>query len=243
MTPEGRQDQTRLQTRQYRMPSPQPSLQARPETQSTPEPPRPTAQLRGRLTIFLGAWPGVGTTTALLQAAHQVQAKAAIVQHLRLEEQLGAQVANIAGRSMSAEVLAWARTHNVTRILLGKPTHARWRDVVFGSLLPEVVRGSGTMEVHALAGDFSPPLQASAPPGRPWSWRPYAWAVASVGATTLLGSVLQGRVEIAEIIMIYLLGIGIVAASLDRGPAILASALSVAAFDYFLVPPRFTFVV
>ena len=43
--------------------------------------------------------------------------------------------------------------------------------------------------------------------------------------------------------MVYLLGIVAVATRLGRGPSILASVLSVAAFDFFFVPPFYTFAV
>ena len=47
----------------------------------------------------------------------------------------------------------------------------------------------------------------------------------------------------ANLIMVYLLGVMWVAVSLGRGPAVLASFVSVVAFDYFFVPPRYTFAV
>ena len=43
--------------------------------------------------------------------------------------------------------------------------------------------------------------------------------------------------------MIYLLGVMLVAMRLGRGPSVLAAVLSVAAFDFFFVPPRWSFAV
>ena len=43
--------------------------------------------------------------------------------------------------------------------------------------------------------------------------------------------------------MIYLLGVVAVSLWLGRGPSILAAVLSVAAFDFCFVPPRWTFAV
>jgi two-component system sensor histidine kinase KdpD len=65
----------------------------------------------------------------------------ALVANLRLAEELGARVAILQGRDTAEEILAYAREHNVTRILVGKPTHPRWRDTLRGSLLDELVRG------------------------------------------------------------------------------------------------------
>ena len=83
--------------------------------------------------------------------------------HLRLAETLGAAVVRLVGVRPSETILAWAREHNVTRIVLGKPTHSRWRDLLRGSLLDEIVRGSGEIDVHVIAGDEAP----EPPPRRP----------------------------------------------------------------------------
>ena len=49
--------------------------------------------------------------------------------------------------------------------------------------------------------------------------------------------------HLSNLIMIYLLGVMITAASCGRGPAILCSFLSVLGFDFFFVPPRYSFTV
>src|SRR5439155_190876 len=51
------------------------------------------------------------------------------------------------------EVLAYARSHNMTKIVVGKPTHPRWRDKLFGSMLDQLVRGSGDVDVYVITGD------------------------------------------------------------------------------------------
>ena len=49
--------------------------------------------------------------------------------------------------------------------------------------------------------------------------------------------------DLSNLIMVYLLGVMVTAIHCGRGPAILNSLLSVLAFDFFFVPPRFTFTV
>ncbi len=58
---------------------------------------------------------------------------------------------------MSEEVLTYARSRNVSRIIIGKPTHARWKDKLFGSPLDEIVRGSGDIDVYVISGDAAEP--------------------------------------------------------------------------------------
>ena len=72
-------------------------------------------------------------------------------------------------------------------------------------------------------------------------WQPYARSVLAVLGCTALAAVMNPVFERANLIMVYLVGVMWVAVSLGRGPAILASFLSVATFDFFFVPPRFAF--
>jgi two-component system sensor histidine kinase KdpD len=48
----------------------------------------------------------------------------ALVENLRLAEELEARVATLQGQDTADEILAYAREHNVTRIIVGKPTPA-----------------------------------------------------------------------------------------------------------------------
>ena len=74
-------------------------------------------------------------------------------------------------------------------------------------------------------------------------WRDYARAVLVVAACTGLAALMHGRFERSNLVMVYLLGVMWAAVSCGRGPAVLASILSVATFDFFFVPPNLTFVV
>ena len=47
--------------------------------------------------------------------------------------------------------------------------------------------------------------------------------------------------NLSNLIMVYLLAVMLTATECGRGPAILSSLLSVLAFDFFFVPPRFSF--
>src|SRR5258707_1202969 len=74
-------------------------------------------------------------------------------------------------------------------------------------------------------------------------WRFYGMAVLVVALCTLVAALLFSRLEPTNLCMIYLVGVVGVASRYGRGPSILASVLSVAAFDFFFVPPYLTFVV
>ncbi|MCW5805342.1 MAG: sensor histidine kinase KdpD [Deltaproteobacteria bacterium] len=162
--------------------------------------------------------------------------------HLRLVEALGGQVVRLAGRTVASALLDHARTHNVTRLVAGKPTHARWRDLLRGGLVDKLIRGSGPIEVHVIAplDEESPPPRTPARTRDPAAARGYASAAVIIAAVTAIGLLGYGHVEIADITMLYLIGISL-ASLAGRGPSVLAASLAVVAFDFCFVPPRFTF--
>jgi len=72
-------------------------------------------------------------------------------------------------------------------------------------------------------------------------WQPYGRSAGIVLGSTALAAIMSPWFEPPNLIMIYLLGVMWAAIRLGRGPAVLASLLSVGLFDFFFVPPRFTF--
>ncbi len=168
-----------------------------------------------------------------------------VAQHLRLAESLGARVAQLSGESVSAELLTYAREHNVTKILVGKPTHSPWRDLVHGSLLNEIIRGSGDIEIHVSSGDVFEGAARRAPPLIETHSRlaSYLSSLAAVALATAVAFLMEQRFQTTDLVMVYLLATTYVGVRVGRGPALLAATLGVAAFDFCFVPPRFTFAV
>jgi two-component system sensor histidine kinase KdpD len=169
----------------------------------------------------------------------------ALASTMKLAEELGAGTAALSGERVADALLDFARHRNVSRIVVGKPAHARWRDRLKGSLVDEIVRGSGEVEVHIIpGGQARGPRQAE--PVRPVLARApirYVRSVIVVLVATLMCWAMFGRFANSNLIMVYLLGVAFVATRYGRAPSALAAVLSVAAFDFFFVPPFMTFAV
>lgn len=71
----------------------------------------------------------------------------------------------------------------------------------------------------------------------------YWWALGACIVTALVATPLRAYLELSNIVMLFLLTVLLVAVRFGRGPAVLAAFLSVAMFDFFFVPPRFSFTV
>ena len=72
-------------------------------------------------------------------------------------------------------------------------------------------------------------------------WQRFALALLACAATTLIATPLAAYLDLANIVMLFLLTVLLVAVSLGLAPALLAAFASVAMFDFFFVPPRFSF--
>ena len=73
------------------------------------------------------------------------------------------------------------------------------------------------------------------------AWQQYALTIALCAATALLATPLLAYLDLANIVMLFLLAVLLVAVMLGLRPAVLAAFLSVALFDFFFVEPRFSF--
>jgi two-component system sensor histidine kinase KdpD len=181
--------------------------------------------------------------SARLPAAEQDR----LANNLLLAESLGARTVTLPGRSVEDVVIAFARSHNVTKIIAGKPLHSHWQEMLHGSLVDRLIRQSGPIDVYVVSSS-TPPVQTR----EPWEmksqmrrqpWRRYLAAAGLVASVTLVGHPLSLTLDRTNLVMLYLAMVVVAAVYLGRGPAILASVLSVLAFDFFFVSPLLNFAV
>ncbi len=166
--------------------------------------------------------------------------------HFHLAEQLGAETHTLVGEGVAQTILEYARTRNVTKIIVGKTAQPWWRRWWDGAVVDELLEHSGDIDVYVIRGEAETtprPLKAPAVP-RAVAWPPYAWA-ALVIALCVLVSVGFRSLGLAEgnIVMVFLLGVVVTATRLGRGPAIFASIAGVLTFDFVFVPPQLSFTV
>jgi two-component system, OmpR family, sensor histidine kinase KdpD len=173
---------------------------------------------------------------------------------LKLADELGADTAVLAGSDVATALVAHAEQLNCALLLLGRPGPTRLR-FGFGpvSLAGRVAGLAPRLAIMEVArGDSARRLGrvVQAPPDEAddkSSWRDeiprYAWAAASSVVITVAATPLRDVLDLANIVMLFLLGVVGVAIRFGRGPAALAAVLNVAAFDFFFVPPRLSFAV
>ena len=214
-----------------------------------------------RLSEALGApWIAAYVETGRLRYSESERAR--LEDHLRLAERLGAETAIVQGDLSTADdIIEFAVGNNVTKLIIGRPAHPAWTEWFKGSLLTELARRSGTIDILVVTGgdkdkeadkdkekSAAPSPRASAPRAtlprtQPVVLAHYAWVAMTVAVMTGICFLLGNRFELADRVMIYVVGILIVATRFGRWPSLLAAGLSVMALDFCFVAPRYSFAV
>ena len=166
-------------------------------------------------------------------------------QALRLAESLGMETATLHAHDIVGEIVAFARRRNVSMVVVGKPIKARWREILFGSVVDDLVRRSGEIDVHVITAERTEdgPLRAPRLPLSHNGPKGYVWALVAVALATGACALLSTHIETTNLAMVYLLAVAGVAGRFGLGEAVLASVLGVAVFDLAFVPPRGTLAV
>jgi two-component system, OmpR family, sensor histidine kinase KdpD len=170
---------------------------------------------------------------------HRYQAE----EHLRLAKHLGADTMVLSGSDYVSDILSYGRANQVTHILMGRSFIRRsltgW---ILGSSLNGLIGHSPDMEIHVLPDHAGHPAASyNAASSFSAVWRSYGFALLVLLACNALAWICSDFLALTNILMIYLIGVLVVVSKCGKGPSTLTCILGVFSFDFFMVPPRFTF--
>jgi two-component system sensor histidine kinase KdpD len=173
---------------------------------------------------------------------------------LKLAAELGAETATLAAADAAVALIGYAQARNVSKLVAGASARTgvkRWLRRPLGERIAEktadldltLIRASSDRDggehrhlLNTTANAWREALSAArerrSPP------RAYGFALLICAAITLLSSQLIDHIDLTNLVMLYLLGVIFAAVRLGRGPGVVLSFMSVAAFDFFFVPPR-----
>ena len=210
---------------------------------------RSAARLAKQLDV---EWTAVYVETPRLQRLPP-QERERILNVVKLAQELGAKTAILTGNDPCAQAIVdYARTHNISTLVVGRAAaaarwplgarierrrrrararHRRDRDRPRRAPATDQIRGVDAAD-------------AGEDPRRGEKRMRYVWTVARAPRDDAGRERLCCRYfELANIVMLFLLTVVLVAVQWGRGPAIVAAFVNVARFDFFFVPPRFSFAV
>jgi two-component system, OmpR family, sensor histidine kinase KdpD len=170
-----------------------------------------------------------------------------ILNVLKLAEQLQAQTAVLTGNDIATPLVRYARQHNLSCIVIGHDSHRRiwpWQRRV-GDDIAELAPDLDLMQIGKAEKDqrsrYTTGVAEESSTGQ--AWQHYAWTTALCLLTTLIATPLLDVFDLANIVMLFLMTVLLVAVRFGRGPSVYAAVINVLLFDFFFVPPRFTFAV
>lgn len=162
---------------------------------------------------------------------------------LEMAERLGAHIVRRTSVDVVGEILRVAREQNANIIVVGKPIRSRLTDYFYGSVVDELIRQSGELDVYVITGMAKESiLPRLIRPGK-FSKHGVFKAVVLVGVTTGVCAIAAQFLDISNLVMIYLLSVAWAATRWGRFESVVTAILGVLAFDFCFVPPRWTFAV
>lgn len=166
------------------------------------------------------------------------------IQNLRLAQQLGAETRVLTGYDIVKTVLSFARERNVTQIMIWKHIRLRWRDVFFRSLVDEIVRNSGEIDIYIMTGEHvGPRLKESIPYKKKIPWKIYIISLMIVSLATGINFLLYPFLSTYNLIMVYFLGVIIIALFGKPGPSIISTLISILICNFLFIPSTETFAI
>lgn len=201
-----------------------------------------------RLASRLGSvWHAVYVETPALHRLPEKQRRD-ILRALRLAQELGAETATLSDPKEDKAVVRYAREHNLGKIVLGRATTRRWWHRA--SFADRLAKRAPELDLVVVALD-EPPLRSlvTLPDTRAFKdkWRVQLQgclaAIALCALTTFIASQWLAAFDAANLVMLYLLGVVVIALVYGRWPSVLSTVISVISFDLFFIAPRGTLAV
>jgi two-component system, OmpR family, sensor histidine kinase KdpD len=212
---------------------------------------RAAARLAGQLNA---EWHAVYVETPALQRLPAAR-REKILGTLNLAQDLGATTAVIADPDVAVSVIAYARSHNLSKLVIGRdPARRLWpwqrsSGQKLAMLAPdidlvEIGRADGAMRNGDVKSSSWPAVPgAESGERRKFKRLRYVWTSVACIAVTLLSIPLAAHFDRSNIVAIYILTVVLIAVRFGRGAAAFAAVLSVCFFDFFFVPPRYSFAI
>lgn len=172
-----------------------------------------------------------------------------IAEALRLADRLGGDAVTIpGGRRVADDILAYARSANVNHIVVGKASRSWLFELVNGSVVHDLVRGSGAISVHvvpgeAMASEGTKSRGVAVAAARRGGAAPYLFAMLATALGLGLALAAQPSLGSENADLFLLTAVVAVAIRSGLGPSLAAVVAASLAYNFFFLPPLYTFTI
>lgn len=209
-------------------------------------------RIAARLALKLGCeWHAITVETPTLYRQGETRRRR-ILSTLQLARNMGAVTATLSDPDEAKAALRYAREHNLGKIVVGRPQQRRWqrRSWLANRFASQLSALGPDLDLMVIALDDAPDSHTgriSETWGTPEKWRQklngcFA-ATAMCAGITFLTKWLLPDFSPTNQVMIYLLGVVLIAIGFGRLPSVVAALLNIVAFDLVFIAPEGQFAV
>ncbi|MCX6139071.1 MAG: sensor histidine kinase KdpD [Ignavibacteriales bacterium] len=169
-------------------------------------------------------------------------AKVQLEKNIKLARELGAEIITTADESIAQALVRVAHQHQATQILVGKPRR-RWP--LQATLLDEIIDRSGDLDVSVVGehGESAKKKPVMTLPNIHSGVSQYMVAIAIVSAIAMACYPFALLLGYQTVSLILLLSVALLPLRFGIGPVLAAAAISSFLWDFFFIPPQFTFAI
>lgn len=166
------------------------------------------------------------------------------MKNLRFARELGADIHIITEFDLVKAIMNYAREQNVTLIMIWKHIRFRLRDIFYKNLADELVRHCGEINVFIMTGDIDEKttklLNIKKQQNFKIDWKSYGISLTIVGVVTCINLLLYPFLNTSNILIIYLLGVSVIALLGEAGPSVFGAILSILLYGFFFIYPYYS---
>lgn len=195
-----------------------------------------------RMASDMGAeWHAVYVQSTKQQIEISERARNQLDKNIRLAEELGAKVVSLSGNVIADTIIDYAKENNVTLIVAGLSHRSRIDEIFKGSVLNELTKKSGQIDVLIVGNDNKPTTMSKVFKIHKEDYKPYLISFLMVAAIIAFGWVIRSWTEPLNIAMFLLLPVIVSSIIWETRVGLFTALVAVGLFDFFLIPPYLTF--
>ena len=175
-----------------------------------------------------------------------------VAQAMRTAERLGGQMITVPAASVAAGVVEYAHANNFTHIITSTAQRSWWSELLRGSAAHEIIRRAGDISVHVVPEQLTRAMKGPAPKRIriPDVFRSaldpkgYVGSLIMVGIALAIGLAMRAaKIGPSNVGLVFLTAVFMAAITYGQWPAIVAALVSTLAYNFFFLPPLYTFTI
>lgn len=177
-----------------------------------------------------------------LQEEDQVRLR----KNLNLAKELGAELIHTRDKSIVSALKRVAHEKNVTQIVIGRPDKRFVRDFITqGTILEQLVQETSEIDIHVIRQERKPKFKSLRfkLPKLQAGFFPYWYVFCFLIMVSITSYALLPWIGYRSIGFVYLFAVLVIGTITTFGPILFAAGLSSVTWNYFFIPPRFTFTI